>query len=63
MKNYLLKPKERLDLADGKYFLVKQREGSNESILADLWSFVKDKFFLCIHLMYDPEKLIRSFDF
>lgn len=36
MKNYLLKPHKRLEIADGKFYLVRQ-SNPNESILTDLW--------------------------
>lgn len=57
MKNYLLKPHKRLEIADGKFFLIRQ-SNQNESILTDLWRYVKDKCFLCIHLAYSPSKFL-----
>lgn len=61
MKKYLLKPSKRLQIANGKYFLVRQSK-QNESILVDLWKYVKDKYFVCIHFLYDDQKFIKTFE-
>ena len=59
MKNYLLKQPERLKIAGGKYFLI-TKQSDQQSILENLWKFIKDKYFLCIHLKYDSDNLMRS---
>ena len=28
--------------------------------LRDCWRFIKDKYFLCLHFIYDPELLLRN---
>lgn len=61
MKRYLLKPHKRLKLAEGKYWLVSRKEGQS-SPLENLWRFIKDKYFVCIHFAYDPDCLIKSFE-
>ena len=61
MKNYLLKPHKRLKLAEGKYWIVSRQEGQ-KSPLENLWRFVKDKYFLCIHFVYDQDCLLKSFE-
>jgi len=30
--------------------------------MENLWMFVKDKYFMCIHLMYDEKRLVRGFE-
>jgi len=47
MKNYLLKPKKRLQICGGKVWLVKGG-------LLNAWQFIKDKHFFCAHFKYDP---------
>ena len=56
MKNYLLKPHKRLDICSGNIWLVKAKG------LTDCWQLIKDKYFLCIHFMYDPEFLIKNIE-
>lgn len=33
----------------------------DHSLLHSLWKFVKDKYFLCIHLIYHEKEFIQSF--
>ena len=54
MKNYLLKPHKRLELCKGNVWLVKANG------LSDCWRFIRDKYFLCIHFIYDEKSLIRN---
>jgi len=61
MKSYLLKPHKRASIAQGKFWIIRKNEEA-ESIFDNLWMFVKDKFFLCIHLMYDVNTLVRGFE-
>lgn len=61
MKNYLLRPNKRLEIADGRFFVIK-RSQNDETILQSLWKFVKDKYFLCIHLQYDENLFVKSFE-
>jgi hypothetical protein len=61
MKKYLLKPHKRVQIADGKFWLVQYKQGQ-KSILDNLWQFVKDKYFVCIHLQYDTASFIKGFD-
>ena len=60
MKNYLLKSDQRLQISSGQYWLVRKAEGSSKSVLDNLWKFIKDKYFLCIHLKYDEEHLLQT---
>ena len=30
--------------------------------MSDLWKFISDKYFICIHLKYDQNKLIKTFE-
>lgn len=53
MKKYLLSPHKRYEIAKGNYWLVKG--GLNEC-----WRFIKDKYFFCIHFMYDPQLLLKT---
>ena len=59
MKNYLLKKEERLKIADGKYFMI-SKQSDQSTILENLWKFIKDKYFLCIHLKYNSDHLMTS---
>jgi len=59
MKNYLLKQPERLNIAGGKYFLI-TKDSDQVTILENLWKFIKDKHFLCIHLKYHSDHLMTS---
>jgi hypothetical protein len=61
MKNYLLKPNKRLQIANGKYWIIR-KDGTSKSILDHLWRFVRDKWFLCIHLVYDKDQLVKSLE-
>ena len=61
MKNYLLKPHKRLQIANGKYWIIR-KDRSSKSILDHLWRFVRDKWFLCIHLVYDKDQLVKSLE-
>lgn len=54
MKKYLLKPHRRRELCKGNLWLVRAN-GLNEC-----WRFIKDKYFLCVHLKYDEERLLRN---
>jgi len=54
MKKYLLKPHKRLDYCKNEIWLVKS-EGLN-----DCWRFIKDKYFLCIHFIYDKDRMLRT---
>lgn len=54
MKNYLLKPHKRLEIAKGQFWVVKSGG------LKECWKFIKDKYFLAIHFIYDEHKLIRN---
>ena len=60
MKNYLLKSDQRLKISSGKYWLIRKAEGNSKSVLDNLWKFIKDKYFLCIHLQYDEEYLLKT---
>ena len=59
MKKYLLRPENRINISTGKYWLIRKAEGL-DSILDNLWRFIKDKYFLCIHLKYDANQLFQS---
>lgn len=54
MKNYILKPHKRLELCKREVWLVKVNG------LKDCWRFIKDKYFLCLHFVYDSTKVVRS---
>jgi len=56
MKNYILKPHKRREISRSHVWLVKAGG------LAECWRFIKDKYFLCIHLLYDPQTLVRNID-
>jgi hypothetical protein len=56
MKNYLLKPHKRLQICKSNIWVIKCG-GLNEC-----WRFIKDKYFLCIHFLYDNEKLLKNLD-
>ena len=56
MKNYLLKPHKRLSLSKGEIWLVSAQG------LRECWKFIKDKFFLCIHFVYDSNLILRTID-
>ena len=60
MKNYILKPHKRPQICEGRYWLINKEEDSF-SILNQLWRFIKDKYVLFIHFVYDCNSLIRSF--
>jgi len=60
MKNYLLKPHKRLKISCGNYWIIQQSK-SQESVLENLWKFIKDKYFVCLHLKYSENMLISSF--
>lgn len=62
MKNYLLKPHRRIQICNGNYWIVSKSNRST-SILDELWRFIKDKYFLTIHLKYDSNHLLSSFKF
>lgn len=53
MKKYLLSPHRRFDIAKGNYWLIKGG-------LKECWRFIKDKYFLCIHFLYDPKILVKG---
>ena len=52
IREYLLRPEKRFELANGNYFLA-------ENIL-DIWPLFLDKYFLIIHFIFDSEKTIIS---
>lgn len=54
MKNYLLKPHKRLEICKNNIWVVKSNG------LWDCWKFIKDKYFLCIHFIYDGDTLLRN---
>ena len=54
MKAYLLKPHKRPKISQGKYWLLNKADNA-KSVLDQLWMFIKDKFFVCIHMAYDKE--------
>ena len=54
MKNYLLKPHKRLSLSKGDIWLVSAQG------LRECWKFIKEKFFLCIHFIYDSNLILRT---
>jgi len=56
MKNYILKPHKRREISRGHVWLVKAGG------LAECWRFIKDKYFLCIHLAYDPQTMVRNIE-
>lgn len=47
MKNYLLKNHKRFSICGGKYWIVSK---DSKNVLNDLWKFVNDKYFICLHL-------------
>lgn len=51
MKNYLLKPHKRLQICKNKVWIVKGG-------IQQCWRFIKDKYFLCVHFMYDSKSLV-----
>ena len=53
MKNYILYKEERVKITEGLFTIA--ADG-----LESCWPFIKDKHFLCIHLMFDREYLIRG---
>jgi hypothetical protein len=52
MREYLNFPERRLNIAQGKVWIIKSFE--------DLWHFFTDRIFICIHLMYDDKHLVRK---
>ena len=62
MKNYLLKAHLRPKICGGRFWLITCND-SNESILDQLWRFIKDKHFLAVHFKYCDKELIKSFEF
>ena len=52
MREYLNFPERRLELAQGKVWVVKSFE--------DLWHFFTDRIFVCIHLLYDDKAFIKK---
>ena len=60
MKSYLLKPHKRAKISQGKFWVVKKGQAS--SVMDNLWMFVKDKYFVCIHLMYDEKRFVKGFE-
>jgi hypothetical protein len=57
MKNYLLKPHKRLEIVKkngGDVWLVRANG------LQDCWRFIKDKYFLCIHFIFDKDRMLRT---
>ena len=53
MKRYLLYPKQRAEIAKGRFWLVRNP-------LTELWRFVKDKYFLCVHFRFNSDSLLES---
>lgn len=56
MKNYILKPLKRLELCKGNVWVIKAKG------LIEAWNFVKDKYFFCVHFIYDQDHLIKNID-
>jgi hypothetical protein len=54
MKNYLLKPHKRLSLSKGDIWVVSAHG------LRECWKFIKDKFFFCVHFLYDSNLILRT---
>lgn len=52
MKDYLLYSEKRLQLSDNNVWILKD--------ISELWRFIRDKYFVCIHLKYSEDSLIRS---
>ena len=52
MREYLLYPERRWGLVGGQYFLVRNLES--------LWPFFIDRQFLCIHLFFDNQLMVRN---
>jgi hypothetical protein len=52
MREYLYYPERRFRLVKGKVWIIKSFDA--------LWEFVKDRTFICIHLMYDDNFLIKK---
>lgn len=54
MKNYLLKHNKRIELCKGNIWLISSKG------LRECWRFIKDKYFLCLHFIYDTSLILRS---
>ncbi len=50
-----------MQISQGKYYLVRKQDNC-QSILDSLWMLIKDKYFICIHLLYDEKLLLKSFE-
>ena len=55
MKNYLLKPDDRWQIANEKFWIMLS--------IKELWTFFKEKQFICIHLFTDKTQMIRNPEF
>ena len=66
MKNYLLKPHKRISISKGKYWVVKcpanASEEDKQTIFDDLWMFILDKHFICIHFSFSPDTLVQTWN-
>lgn len=51
MKQYLVKPMQRWSICKGKCWIIRN--------INDIWRFIKDKHFVCIHLNYSKEQLLE----
>lgn len=56
MKKYLLKPHKRIQICKGNFWVIKSGG------LKECWKFIKDKYFFCIHFVYDSKNLLRNID-
>jgi hypothetical protein len=52
MRDYLSAPEKRFELAEGKVWVVTDFE--------DIWHFIRDRVFICIHLIYDTKEFLRK---
>lgn len=52
MREYLLCPEKRFALAEGKVWVVTDFE--------DVWHYMRDRVFVCIHLMYDSKEFLKK---
>lgn len=53
MKSYILEPKNRFEISGKSYQIIKGG-------LKNLYECVQDKYFVCIHLLYDSSTLVKS---
>ena len=55
MKNYLLKPDERWQIANERFWIILS--------IKELWTFFKEKQFICIHLFTSQTQMVRNPEF